>query len=212
MCARVRRRGNGVRQSKEIIAFLSEGEVTEPEYVRMLREDYGIPAGLVKYVKTGKSNPLGIVRAAIKRKKDNARRAGKGEEALVNEWWVLFDTEGPQHPHDKISEAVQLAEANGIRVAISEPSFEFWLLLHFRYTTRQYLDADEVVADLRKEIPEYRVDHKYPSSTRLMEQIGTALDNAERIRRWRGETNGFSSWTDVDRFVTKALRAGRARI
>ena len=206
MGARVRRRKAGVRQSKEVIAFLSEGEVTEPEYVRMLRGHYGIPAGLVKHIKTGKSNPLGIVREAVKRKKDNIRRAAKDEEVLVNEWWVLFDTEGSRHPHARIPEALRLAEANDIRVAMSDPSFELWLLLHFRYTTRQYLDADETITDLRKEMPEYRADHKYPSPARLMERIDNALENAERLRRWREGAKGLSSWTDVDRFVTQALR------
>lgn len=43
----------------------------------------------------------------------------------------------------------------------SIPCFEFWLLLHFDYTTRPYAGSggrspcDEVIADLKTHLPEY---------------------------------------------------------
>jgi hypothetical protein len=45
-----------------------------------------------------------------------------------DEVWCVLDVD--EHP--KLHEARQLANARGIELAISNPCFELWLLLHFR--------------------------------------------------------------------------------
>lgn len=42
--------------------------------------------------------------------------------------WCVYDRD--DHPH--LAEAGQMARDNGIHVALSNPCFELWLLLHFR--------------------------------------------------------------------------------
>lgn len=42
----------------------------------------------------------------------------------------MFDVEWPRH-HPHLDQAIQLAQEHGIRLAISNPCFEFWLILHF---------------------------------------------------------------------------------
>jgi hypothetical protein len=53
----------------------------------------------------------------------------------------VFDVEAPQR-HPNLSEALELAGKNEIRVAISNPCFEFWLMLHFR-DYRAWLSNDD---------------------------------------------------------------------
>jgi hypothetical protein len=63
--------------------------------------------------------PMTLVQMAAKRLKDPE----------VDECWCLFDVEWPQH-HPHLPEAVDAAERAGVRVAISNPCFELWLMLH----------------------------------------------------------------------------------
>ena len=45
-----------------------------------------------------------------------------------DEVWCVFDVDD----HPGINDAQQMARASGIKLAISNPCFELWLLLHFR--------------------------------------------------------------------------------
>jgi hypothetical protein len=53
------------------------------------------------------------------------------EEGEIDEFWCVFDVEWPRN-HPGLKEAVQRARANDIYLAISNPCFEVWLILHFR--------------------------------------------------------------------------------
>jgi hypothetical protein len=63
--------------------------------------------------------PLALVQRAVERNKDQE----------VDECWCLFDVEWPKN-HPNLNTAVSLAKANGISLAISNPCFEVWLILH----------------------------------------------------------------------------------
>jgi hypothetical protein len=66
----------------------------------------------------------------------------------IDECWCVFDVEWPQnHPH--LREAVQLAKDNGIRLAVSNPCFELWLILHFEDQTA-HLNTDQAERRSRK--------------------------------------------------------------
>ncbi len=49
----------------------------------------------------------------------------------VDECWCFFDVEWPQN-HPNLDAAVAMAKANDIRLAISNPCFELWLVLHHK--------------------------------------------------------------------------------
>ena len=55
--------------------------------------------------------------------------------------------------HPNIPEAKQMAKANDINLAISNPSFELWLLLHFR-SGPGAKHRDEIVKMLKKFVPD----------------------------------------------------------
>nr|WP_236684662.1 RloB family protein [Ferrimicrobium acidiphilum] len=49
----------------------------------------------------------------------------------MDEFWCVFDVEWPQnHPH--LRDAIEQARQGGIELAISNPCFELWLILHFQ--------------------------------------------------------------------------------
>jgi hypothetical protein len=69
----------------------------------------------------GESDPLSIVTRAVE------EYPSPSDE--VDEVWCVFDVEAPT-PHGNLTNALELAARNAINVALSNPCFELWLILH----------------------------------------------------------------------------------
>lgn len=130
---RVRRRRRprrvGVRVPRRTYLVFSEGARTEPEYVRALKQQPEVHARSSVRISNdtiGITPPLALVRAAIK-----AIDRAEEENAEIDEVWCLFDVEWPDN-HPKLHETVALAKRKTVQIAVSNPSFELWLALHFR--------------------------------------------------------------------------------
>lgn len=114
-----------------------EGEASEPDYITALKrlpEIRGNTSISIE-IDPGADQPMRLVERAVKR----------AAEDEVDECWCVFDVEWPQH-HPRLDEAVRLAEAHGIRLAISNPCFELWLILHHRDQTAFLTTAAAVKA------------------------------------------------------------------
>lgn len=107
-----------------------EGERTEPEYLDALKRRPSVRdvAAVDLRVETGHggSVPRTLVTMATE-----ARSKAIDEEAEIDEFWCVFDVEWPRN-HPGLGEAVQQARVNGIKLAVSNPCFELWLILHFQ--------------------------------------------------------------------------------
>jgi hypothetical protein len=79
------------------------------------------------------------------------RRLGNFQAAEFDQLWIVFDTDVPER-HGKLHDGLGFAEANGVRCAHSTPCFEFWLLLHLRYTTAPMRVCAEAVERLSQEL------------------------------------------------------------
>jgi hypothetical protein len=77
-----------------------------------------------------------------------ARRKALDEEAEIDEFWCVFDVEWPRN-HPGLSEAIERARLNDIRLAVSNPCFELWLILHFE-NQGAWLDNDAARRARRK--------------------------------------------------------------
>lgn len=79
----------------------------------------------------------------------DARRRAIDEEAEIDEFWCVFDVEWPRN-HPGLTDAIEQARQNGIWLAISNPCFELWLVLHFQDQSA-WLDNDGACR-LRREL------------------------------------------------------------
>ncbi|WP_073840191.1 RloB family protein [Micromonospora sp. CB01531] len=133
------RRKVGIRRPRKTIAIFCEGERTEPEYLEALKREPAVreTAAVDLRIETQSygSVPLTLVRMAIDAK-DRATR----EEGEIDEFWCVFDVEWPRN-HPGLRDALELADRNEINLAISNPCFELWLILHFR-NHAAWLDND----------------------------------------------------------------------
>ncbi|MGC5031608.1 RloB family protein [Micromonospora sp. DT229] len=166
----------GVRRPRKTIAVFCEGERTEPEYLEALKRDPAVreTAAVDLRIETHGygSVPLTLVRMAISAKEKAAR-----EEGEIDEFWCVFDVEWPRN-HPGLREAMDLANRNGINLAVSNPCFELWLVLHFRNHTA-WLD-NEVARRLRRshdgQLDKGLKGADYMASRQLAARRAVALD------------------------------------
>ncbi len=129
-----------VRQPRKTLLIFCEGKRTEPEYLDALKRQPAIRdvAAVDLRVETGHggSVPKTLVSMAIE-----ARRRAADEEGEIDEFWCVFDVEWPRN-HPDLKEAAERARQAGIELAISNPCFELWLILHFQDHAR-WSDNDD---------------------------------------------------------------------
>ncbi len=128
---RARRPARGVEQRpvRPRVLIVCEGRLTEPVYFEALARSVRNPRVEVK-VEAGKGVPVTVVEFAIKAMKAANKRAKeeKDDNLAYEEVWCVIDVD--EHPN--LGAAQALAGAHGIQMAVSNPCFELWLLLHLR--------------------------------------------------------------------------------
>ena len=131
---RPRRRSNPQEQ-RRVIRVLTEGRVTEPDYLRRwARRNRGLVH--VGFFDAGKT-PEVLVRQARDCVRQNPR--SRRTDPDFDEIWCVFDTD--EHRH--LSQAVADAQQGEIEVVVSNPCIELWLVLHARAQTA-YIHRHEV--------------------------------------------------------------------
>jgi hypothetical protein len=108
---------------RKTVWVFTEGRKTEPDYVRALKQ--------LDHVRESTSIEMEIARDHVVPYPLVQKALAKAGVDDVDEVWCLFDVESPQ-AHPRLREAIELAEQGGVRVAVSNPCFEVWLLLHDR--------------------------------------------------------------------------------
>lgn len=181
-----RRRGRDLkrrppfREPRKRVLIVCEGSKREPDYfrgfcrcvkARLVEIDsvHGAPRTLVQHASD-------VVKAA--------RRRTRREDANLgyDEVWCVFDVD--EHPG--IPDATQQAKANGIRLAISNPCFELWLLIHFR-DQNSWVERDRLKSACRQ-LPESGRDD-VPCVESCMEHYEKAVSRARGLDQ-RHERNG----------------------
>lgn len=93
----------------------------------------------------------------------------------------------------------------------SNPAFEFWLLLHFVFTDRQFRNCDEVIAELKKSgcLEKYEKSIEYFSKNNLYLQLKERLDSAmNNARSISIDTNNLhTSYSRVFEVFEELLQA-----
>jgi len=135
-----------VRPKRKFYLIVCEGEKTEPNYFKSMKDD--LPKGVLdvydfKIIGTGHSTVSLINKALTIRKKwqDEFNRT-------IDKLWVVFDRDS--FPDESFNAAIQtcMAKKNKVNCAWTNEAFELWYLLHFHYyntgiNRKQYQDLIE---------------------------------------------------------------------
>lgn len=186
------RRREPFREPRKIVLIVCGG-ATERAYFEMLVNEWRV---LVTLDEKG-YDPKSLVKYAIGLKKERFRLSKRSDVLPFDEVWCVLDAEGPANRPPTLSDAKQTARDNGIDLAISEPCFEFWHLLHFEFTTASFKNCDEVIRRLKKHLPTYGKAQQFPNE--FLPRVDTAISNSQQIRKMKVPTD---SHTDVDLVVS----------
>lgn len=149
---RARRRPYSPKVRKKRFLLYCEGEATEPEYFDGFARHLRSSLIEVKVADEQRKDPKRLVELA-KAAKDNARRAARraSDDSLkYDEVWCVFD--GSEHA--RLGEAIDQGLANSIGLAVSNPSFELWILVHFQ-DQYSFISVENAYDSVRRHIPDY---------------------------------------------------------
>lgn len=194
---------------KPTLRIFCEGEKTEPLYINAFIDS--LPSGIFGkpiVEKTDKNTPVQLVEAAIKHKEINETN---------DIYWVVYDRESEQkYPHSLHLEARQKAESHDINIALSNVCFEYWLLLHFNYTTASYNSCDDLLrnSDLKELLKNVGIA-KYDKGMavifdKLRYKVSDAENHAKQLRKDITSSSGvdkqhvhqLNPYVDIDKLLT----------
>lgn len=81
----------------------------------------------------------------------------------------------------------QLSKFENVEILVVNTCFEYWLLLHFKYSKKNYKDCNETGRDLKKEFVDYEKTEKFYKKNNsdiysfLKPNLSTAVKNAKKL-------------------------------
>jgi hypothetical protein len=192
-----RKTSKAIKKEMKLVIIAAEGKnKTEKTYFNefnSMQKQYRIISA-----RGNNTDPVKIVNDAIISSIKEELDFGNGDRAFA-----VFDTDYGKE--EVIRKSLQLAHANNIEVILSNPCFEVWLLLHFRYSTKGYASNSEVYNELLSYWPGYKKN--ISSYEKVNERYNKAIENAKRIKSFNNGTNAgldvlkCNSSTDVYKIV-----------
>lgn len=191
-------------QPRGRLLIVCEGKITEPRYFEDLRHENrnrlvsvkiepncGVPKSVVGYART------------LKRQAEQQARRMSDSYLKYDQVWCVFDID----THPNVTEAKQQAHDNGILVAVSNPCFELWILLHFQdQSAPEHHHA--IQNALRNYLPDYEKEVPYD---RVRELVEDALRRARDLDQWQEnrENSGGNPSTGVYHLVERIREFGK---
>ena len=156
---------------KPYILIVCEGKNTEPSYFNQFR----ITSAKVKSVGEG-YNTVSLVKRAIA-----LSQLGKYDQV-----WCVFDKD--DFKDNDFNSAIQIAEANNFRVAYSNQSFEYWLILHFNDHQGVGMPRSDYNDKINEYLKPFKVIYDGNKTKLIEEDFFEILDGIDdKLRRTRVE-------------------------
>ena len=196
------RRRQAMKAPYDVVLIVCEGEKTEPNYFSELKKTFRLSNANVRICGRG-SDPLSVVNFAIETFR---------WEPEFDRVYCVFDRD--RHTtYDAALDRVRrtrLGKGSRIFAIPSIPCFEFWLLLHFMYTTRPF-DAppgdsicSRVIEELKKHLPAYKKgDHDI--FNKMQDSLNDAITNASRVQQFH-QTSGTDNPSTLVHSLVEYLR------
>ena len=183
------------RSPQKRVLVVCEGESTEPNYFNALKDRFQL--NTLEIEATKGVDPSKLVDMASK-KADLEESNGEKFDSV----YCVFDRDS----HPQFDQASKRARDLRFKLARSWPCFEFWLLLHFRFTRASYgpkgraSPCDVCIRDLRKHLPNYS---KGDPSTfdSLYGRLQQAIANARKASADAADTDEDNPSTEVHELV-----------
>jgi len=173
-----------------VMYIYCEGEKTEPFYLDgYISTINKSKLNVFKIPKTRKNTPEQLVDEAISKKNSSSSADG-------DQFWVVYDREAVNSASSQAHErAWQKAKKNGINVAISCVCFEFWILLHFGFTTAPFVSYSSLMSasPIKKLLNDSGISNYQKGDKKtfyyLSNRVSTARSNAAKLEAHLNNNN-----------------------
>lgn len=165
------------RESMPVILIVCEGQSTEPQYLKSFREDKGLNKANIEIV------PGNICGTNPKSMIEYAKEKHNRED--YDRIYCVFDKEHANH--NKVVEEIK--KQNSFYGIISCPCFEYWILLHFEYSTSPYYasgqktPADQIISYITKK----HIKNYHKSKMNIYEvtkkHLKKAIENNKKLQK-----------------------------
>ncbi|MBN1765217.1 MAG: RloB domain-containing protein [Sedimentisphaerales bacterium] len=206
MVTKDRRRSNNTigrkirkRPPNDIVLIVFESKRTEYIYFNSLINDKWKIASITLDCEAGKS-PKRVVEKAISLKNERIDKAEISPKIVFDEVWCVIDHEGVNTVKE-LPIAIEIADKNDIKIALSNPCFELWYLLHFKKKAKNPTCCKEIIYELEKHISEYKKNKNYIDI--LFPKLDTAIKNASVLCSPEPDIKATRQYTTVYKLVEK---------
>ncbi len=184
------------------IVVATEGELTEPEYIKAFSRIHGNKSVQVVLAPVG-GDPRAVVERAIRELEKSKRDRLAANDSI----WAMFDRDN----HPRFDEARDLARNKGIQLAISNPCFELWGILHYQEQDA-HLESRECQRQFGRLCPGYNAGtgKVFDDHEAIQQRHSDAVKRATLLARRREEEGkpGGNPSTTVH-LLTKLIRSFR---
>ena len=205
------KRSKQSREPYDKVLIVCEGEKTEPHYLIALRDHLKLSQANIKIDPDSDSSPTSVVKYA----KELIKQSEKDPYDHV---FCVIDRDR----HADFDTAI--AQINGyknkntkLHAIVSNPCFEYWILLHFTYTTKLFGTSGDspcmelIKNDLQTYIPDYEKGDKSIMPPIIKSGLDTALAYAKKANDTAKRNGTDTPTTQMDELVVylKNLKADK---
>lgn len=189
--ARKLTRPKPAREPYDRVLIVCEGTKTEPLYLREVVDSLELSSANISITGANGSSPISVVNHATDLNEQERVRGGEYDRV-----YCIID----QDSHASYDAALRVVESirprNVFFVISSVPCFEYWVLLHFEYTTQAFVrtgrhsPCESVIARVKTHLPGYS-----KGAGNLYDAIGANTEVAIE-RAVRANRDGLRAGTD----------------
>ncbi|MFQ8661601.1 MAG: RloB family protein [Clostridia bacterium] len=199
-----RGRNRQSRKRNSIIVIGCEGKnKTEEIYFK----NFNSRQCIIKFSTGNSTDPVGIVKDLIRFIENDIGREKD------DKYYVVIDTDINQNKQSQIDKARELAIENGIEFITSIPTFEYWYILHFEYTTKIYNSSEAVQNAMKEKIKGYTKSMNIYNL--LKEKTDVAIKNAKEVEKYHLkegkslDNENSNPYTGVYKVVEELIRRNK---
>lgn len=193
------------RSGNPRILILCEGEKTEPNYFKNFKEARRLTNVVV--LPPRQVGPAGLLKRV---------REELGHDSDWDEIYCVLDHDGRDREiatfESQLTALNNQTDSCRIAMVLSNPCFEFWLLLHFEFTNRPFsagvrrVACENVIRKLKRHLPKYQKNDA-GIFERCREHVDTALENSMTLQQAESHSAKHSApHTDVGQLIKRLLK------
>lgn len=166
------------KQPNKVILIVCEGKKTEKKYFQMLKECLNLISISIEILSSRHPTPSQVVKHA----KQKAKELGECDEI-----YCVFDRD-THKDFDKALDEAKKTRLKNFEAIVSDPCFEFWILLHFTKITPNFSTNQSPCEALQKHktfkqhFPNYNKSN-YDFDDIIANHLNTAIENANGINK-----------------------------